>query len=220
MSEPQDQRESVVDCSQLTCFEPSRRSAEALRIDHGRLLDEYARLDPVERDHGTEARRQSARRGRCHDCRRELEKLVGLQDHRVPCSTLLASARSAGGRQSEHLAANHAQGVGGGASSAICSRIRRISSRSLLSAASRSTSSRRADRTRRRAAASRSAVRTASESLSPEARTTSSAAAEASSSRTCSDRGICRTVARIVLHNQPRHWTRRLASRAILTFVD
>ena len=66
-----------------------------------------------------------------------------------------------------------------GTSSAICSRMMRISSRSLSSAATRWTSSRIAERTRRRAAASRSAVRTASESVSPSARTTSSAATEA-----------------------------------------
>lgn len=75
-----------------------------------------------------------------------------------------------------------------GASSASCSRTTRISSRSCGSAASLCTSARIEERARRRAAASRRAVRTASESVSPSARTTSRAAAEASSSRTWSER--------------------------------
>lgn len=76
------------------------------------------------------------------------------------------------------------QSDGGGAKSAICSRIVRISSRSSTSAVNRRTSSTIDERTRRRAAASRSAVRTASESLRPPARMTSSAADELSSRRT------------------------------------
>ncbi len=75
----------------------------------------------------------------------------------------------------------------------------RISSRSWVSAARRCTSSRTAERVRRRAAASRSAVRTASESDKLPARTISSASAEASSRRTCSDRATAPSVARIVL---------------------
>jgi hypothetical protein len=54
--------------------------------------------------------------------------------------------------------------------SARCFRIRLISSRSRWSAARRRTSSRIAERTRRRPAASRSAVRTASESVRPSPR--------------------------------------------------
>jgi hypothetical protein len=89
--------------------------------------------------------------------------------------------------------------AGRGASSDICRRMIRISSRSPSSAAMRRTSSRSAERTRRRAAASRRAVRTASESLSPLARTMSRAASEASSRRTCRDRLTAWTVARIML---------------------
>lgn len=79
------------------------------------------------------------------------------------------------------------QSVTRGASSASCSRTRRISSRSVLSEASCRTSARIADRARLRAAASCNAVLTASESVIPAARTTSSAAADEASSRTCSD---------------------------------
>jgi hypothetical protein len=75
-----------------------------------------------------------------------------------------------------------------GASSANCSRTKRIFSRSSSSSARRRTSSRSEERTRRRAAASCSAVRTAPESVRPPARTTSRAVSEASSRRTWIER--------------------------------
>jgi hypothetical protein len=59
--EPQDQSQSLVDRSQLTCLQPSRRSAEPLRIDHRRLLDEHPRLERVDGDHGAQTRGQRAR---------------------------------------------------------------------------------------------------------------------------------------------------------------
>jgi hypothetical protein len=77
--------------------------------------------------------------------------------------------------------------VGSGASFAIWSRTIRISSRSPSSAASFRTSAAIEERARRLAAASRSAVRTASESLSPSLRITPSAATETFGLRADSD---------------------------------
>lgn len=99
-----------------------------------------------------------------------------------------ATSLSVSDAEDERPRRGPSQSDGGGASSAIFSRMTRISSRSSSSAANRSTSSRMVERSRRRAAASRKAVRTASESVMPPARTTSRAAEDASSRRTCSER--------------------------------
>ncbi len=102
------------------------------------------------------------------DPENERERVVyGVHDHGISSPTLLVRSRCAWRRRPEDLAANHLQSRGDGASSASCSRMIRISSRSSASAAMAETSSRIDDRTLRRAAASRSAVRTASESLIP-----------------------------------------------------
>lgn len=186
-SEAEDQAERIIHGAQLARLESSCRSSKAFRIDNRRVLDEDACFLPVDDDGRAKARRSRARRGGSDQRRTESEKLVGLNDDGETSAALLVPARAASWRKVEDLPADH-QPVGGGASSAICSWMTRISSRSSSSATSRRTSARIADLTRRRAAASRRAVRTASESVRPSARTTSSAAEAASSSRTWRER--------------------------------
>lgn len=188
----EDEHERLIDCAELVRVESSRRSAEPLRIDDSRLLCEHTRFLTRERDRRPEARGAGARRGGRDEKRAQAEEFVGLHDDRVAAASLLVSARALRRREPEDLATYHQSSRDVGASSASCSRMTRISSRSCSSAASMRTSSRTADRSRRRAAASRSAMRTASESLSSPARTISRAAAEASSRRTCSDRAIAK----------------------------
>ncbi len=178
----ENEAECVVDRSQLARFETAGRPSEALRVDHSGLLDENAGLSTLDDDRRAEARRPRTDRSRSDQRRTEIEKLIRLDDYCEACAALFVPARAPSRGQAEDLAANHYT-ADGGARSAICSRIKRISSRSAWSAARRRTSSRIADLTRRRAAASRRAVRTASESVRPSARTTSSAAAALSSRR-------------------------------------
>jgi hypothetical protein len=151
-------------------------------------------------------RRWFARRGLASRCRQARSSVGKWPVGRWSTLVRRASCSTPGTRQPEpplrserlaahvrgHRAARAAgrplrgppQSVESGASSAICSRMTRISVRSASSAASRSTSSAIDERVRRLAAASLRAVRTASESLVPLPRTTLSAAAELSSNRT------------------------------------
>jgi len=113
-----------------------------------------------------------------------------LDDYGVAGTALLVATHLPRCWQAEDLAAYHDGQELCGANSAICSRIARISARSTSSAASRCTSAAIEERARRRAAVSRRAIRTASESLSPSPRMTLRAEAELSSKRTCSERLI------------------------------
>jgi hypothetical protein len=186
-SDPEHETERVVNGANLRGIESPRRGPEALRINDGRLLGEHTSLPSAEIHGRTKTRRTRARRGRRNKNGAQAQKLVSLHDDRIARAALLTTASASQGRQPEDLATDHQSGSGG-ARSAICSRISRISSRSSESATRRRTSSAIDDRTRRRAAASRNAVRTASESLRPLERTTSSAAAALSSRRTWRER--------------------------------
>ena len=115
----------------------------------------------------------------------------------APCRVLLAEQGGEIPRRAPP------QSDGSGASSAICSRTAVISARSPSSAASRLTSAATDERARRLAAVSRSAVRTASESLSPSLRMTLSAATEVSSKRTCRERLMTHNVAQSMLRATP-----------------
>jgi hypothetical protein len=181
--EVENEAQCVIDRSQLARFETAGRPSEALRVDDSRLLDENAGLSALDDNRRAKTRRPRTDRGRSDQRRTEIEKLIGLDDYCEAYAAVFVPACASSRWQAEDLAANHYR-ADGGARSAICSRIKRISSRSASSAARRRTSSRIADLTRRRAAASRRAVRTASESVKPSARTTSSAAAALSSRRT------------------------------------
>jgi hypothetical protein len=182
-SDPEHEAERIVDGADLCGIEAPCRRSETLRVNNGGLLGEHARLPSTDLHSRTKARRTRARRCRRHENGAQPEELIRLHYHRIARPALLMAASTPGRGQPEDLAADHHSGSGG-ARSAICSRISRISSRSSESAARRRTSSAIEDRTRRRAAASRNAVRTASESLKPLERTTSSAAAALSSRRT------------------------------------
>lgn len=56
-SQAEDQRERLVDGAQLAGVEAPRGSTEALRVDHGRLLDENVGLVPFQDNDWAEARR-------------------------------------------------------------------------------------------------------------------------------------------------------------------
>jgi hypothetical protein len=62
-SEAKDQGKSIVYSSKLVGIETSGGTAETLRIDNGRLLDEDSRLGAVKLDHRAEHGRAGARRG-------------------------------------------------------------------------------------------------------------------------------------------------------------
>ena len=122
---------------------------------------------------------RSARRAPCSNQRtRPLGRSLRIERHAALDLALCAEQAGERPRRAPR------QSTVSGASSAICTRTARISARSRSSRASRSTSATIAARARRRVAASRKAVRTASESLSPPLLRTLRAAAELSSSRT------------------------------------
>src|SRR5581483_10766456 len=184
VSEAEYEHERLVDGSQLVCLEPPCRSTEPCRVDNGRLLDEHARLLACERDCRPKACSAGARRGGRHEQRAQVEELVGLHDDRVAGASLLVPARAPRRREPEDLPANHLSP----------SRVVRAGRAVRERPASRRDRARppRACAPRHGqligAGAARSAMRTASESLSSPARTTSRAAAAASSRRTCKER--------------------------------
>jgi hypothetical protein len=106
-SEAEDEHESLVHRAKLAGLEPPSRSAKALRIDDGRLLDEDACFLPCEGDRRTEARRARARRGRRDEHRAQVEKLVRLDDDRIVSAAVLMSASTTRGWQPKDLAADH-----------------------------------------------------------------------------------------------------------------
>lgn len=107
VSEAEDKHEGIVDGTKLVRVETPGGAAEALRVDHRRLLDENPRLMALERDRWTEARRARTGRRRRDENRTEVEELVRLDDHRVPRPALLVAARASRRRQAEDLAADH-----------------------------------------------------------------------------------------------------------------
>lgn len=131
----EDKGERVVYGAHFADVQPPDGRAEPLRIDDGRLLDDDSRRLSIKADGRTEARRPGARGRGCDERCREVEELVGLHNHGVPGPALLMSPRITGRWQTEDLSADHSQPALVGASSAISSRMRRISSLSLSSAA-------------------------------------------------------------------------------------
>jgi hypothetical protein len=95
VSQAEDEREGVIDRAQLASFEAPGGWAEPLRVDNARLLDEDARLTPVEDDRGAEARRQGGGGGWRDERCAEVEELVGLHDDGVALTALLVPARAA-----------------------------------------------------------------------------------------------------------------------------
>ena len=106
-SETENERQCLIDSQQLAGFEPPRRWTEALRIDHCGLLDQDAGVRSVDVDHGTDCRGAGARRGWSDDGCAQVQKLVGLDDHRVTRSALLSAAGGASCREPEYLAPDH-----------------------------------------------------------------------------------------------------------------
>src|SRR5437870_5796668 len=106
-SEPEDEHERFVDGADLMRVESSGGPTESLWIDHGRLLDENARLLTHEGDRGPEARRAGTRRRRRDEDGAEVEELVGLNDDRVARAALLVVARASRRRETENVAADH-----------------------------------------------------------------------------------------------------------------
>ena len=104
---PEEERQGLVDRAELADVESPGRSAEELWIDDGRLLDEDARLVPVDGDLRPEAGGVSARRGWRDENGAEVEELVCLDDNGVPSASLLVPPRASGRREPEELAANH-----------------------------------------------------------------------------------------------------------------
>jgi hypothetical protein len=107
VSEPEDEREGLVDGAEFINFEASGGAAESLWVDDRRLLDEDACLFSLERDRRTEARRPGARRRRRNENGAKTEELVGLDDNRVTSPALFVPARATRRRQVEELAADH-----------------------------------------------------------------------------------------------------------------
>ena len=183
-SDPEHEAERVVDGADFGSVEPPGRRSEPLRVDDRRLLGEHSGLAGPKRHEWTKARRTRARRGRRDENRAQPEELICLHHDRIPRTALLMPPRreapAAGrprrgpslrrrGSELRHLLPNQPHllailGIG------------------------RKTTNLLSDRTRRRAAASRNAIRTAAESLRPLERTTSSAAAELPSRRTWRER--------------------------------
>ena len=148
--EAEDEHQSLVDRAELVRIEAPGGPTESLGVEDRSLLDEDARLLTLKADLRPEARRPGACRGRRDENGAEVEEFVRLDDDREN-ELLVAPARPgraarAGGRPRR----GPSQSESGGASSASCSRMARISSRSRSSAARRRTSSRIAERARGR----------------------------------------------------------------------
>jgi hypothetical protein len=103
----EDERKSFIDGLQLTYVEAPSRTSQTIRINDGRLLDEYARLRTVESDRWTKACWSRAGRGRRNEHSAQRQKLVGLNDHRIARASLLSASQHARSRQVEYLAADH-----------------------------------------------------------------------------------------------------------------
>ena len=106
-SETEDQAERLVDGSELAHTKASRRSAEALRVHHGRLLNENARLTSAKRDRRAEARRTGAFGCGRNEGGAQLEELVCLYDNCIAGAALLMAARAGARREAKDLAADH-----------------------------------------------------------------------------------------------------------------
>jgi hypothetical protein len=107
LSEPEDQRERVVDRAQLGRVETSSGAPEADGVNYGDLLDKDSGLLVSEIDGGTKACRPRARRCWRNQRGAEIEKLVRLHNNRIACTALLAPARATGRGQAKDFAANH-----------------------------------------------------------------------------------------------------------------
>ena len=105
--EAEDERKRLVHGAKLRRSEPPGASAQTLRVNDRRLLDQDACLLAIQLDAGPKGRRPRAR-GRWRDeDRAQAEKLVGLHDDGVPAPALLVPLRSLGRRQLEELASDH-----------------------------------------------------------------------------------------------------------------
>ena len=109
-SETEDERQGVVDSTQLGGLEASRRAAEALGVDDGGLLHQDVRLGGVEGNRRPIAGWTGAVRGRREKHRAQPEQLVGLNGNRVAGAALLGAASIARRRQTKDLTANHLLG--------------------------------------------------------------------------------------------------------------
>ena len=105
-SEAEDEGQRFVDRIQFGCVQMSGGGSEPLWVDQGCLLDEDARLLPLERDRRTEARRTCACRGRRNENGGQVEKLVRLDNYGEPCASLLVAADAPRSPKTEDLAPN------------------------------------------------------------------------------------------------------------------
>ena len=113
MSEAENEHESLVDRAQLVRLEPPGCTAQSLRVDDRRLLNEDACFSALETDRRAEARRVGARRSWSDEHSAEAEELVSLNDDRVTCTALLVPAHAAVSGETEDLAPDHsADGLG------------------------------------------------------------------------------------------------------------
>lgn len=155
-SQPQYDREGVVQLAQFGRTESPHRSAEPLGADGGRLLYEHASRRGFDLDGRTERPRRRRRRGRGDEHGREREQFVRLDDDRITDSALLRAPRAARTRRrnTSPRTTNHPASGHGAAIASIPSRTRRASARSAGSAEAASASSRMALLRRRTFAAS------------------------------------------------------------------
>lgn len=106
-SDAEYEHECFVDGAELVRVKAPGGTAEPLRINDRRLLDEDAGLLAPEADRRTKARRPGSGRGGRDEDGAEIEELVGLDDHGVTSPALLVPARATRRREAEDLAADH-----------------------------------------------------------------------------------------------------------------
>jgi hypothetical protein len=107
LSEPEYQRERVIDGPHFGDTEASGGSPETFWVDDGCLFHQDPRVDTAKRDQGAEARRAGTCRGRRDQRGRQAEELIGLNDHGITRAALLSSTRSPRRRQSKRLTSDH-----------------------------------------------------------------------------------------------------------------
>lgn len=90
--EVEEKRERIVDSLKLYCVEATGRAPETLRVDDGRLLDQYASAGPIKLDRGPKGGRPSARRGWRDEHGAQPHEVIGLNDHGEPRAFLLPAA--------------------------------------------------------------------------------------------------------------------------------
>jgi hypothetical protein len=105
--EREHQHERVVDSAEFACVQAAGRSAETLRVDDCRLLDEHSRLAVLEMYGRAKGRWPCTGRCWCNQHRAEIEKLVCLDNDRVARPTLLMPSDSTRSGKTEDLAAHH-----------------------------------------------------------------------------------------------------------------